>query len=171
MKRRDYRPTVGVGVSGVAAAGCVSVENTGGGGTDTTESSGTTDTAAGTTTGTTREPRWPLRVVTYDSFFGDDGIAGRWLKEAWERDHDTRVEFTVPSSGVNQFVEFMLADEAQQNIAVNNVQFPATTTATLPEEYAQYAYEPAEPVTFTYDELAGNVGEWTEAWTRQVAAN
>lgn len=70
-----------------------------------------------------------------------------------------------------EFVEFMLTDEAQRNIAVNNVQFPATTTAELPEEYAQYAYEPPEPVTFTYEELAGNVDAWTEAWARQVATN
>jgi thiamine transport system substrate-binding protein len=70
-----------------------------------------------------------------------------------------------------EFVEFALGDDAQQNIAVNNVQFPATTTAELPEEYAQYAHEPPESVTFTYDELAGNVGEWTEAWARQVATN
>jgi len=54
---------------------------------------------------------------------------------------------------------------------VNNVQFPATTTAELPEEYAQYAYEPPEPVTFTYEELAGNVEEWTESWAQQVASN
>jgi hypothetical protein len=47
----------------------------------------------------------------------------------------------------------------------------ATTTATLPDEYAQYAYEPAEPVTFTYDELVGNIHEWTEAWAQQVATN
>ncbi|WP_232703313.1 thiamine ABC transporter substrate-binding protein [Halobacterium wangiae] len=70
-----------------------------------------------------------------------------------------------------EFVEFVLTDEAQRNVAVNNVQFPATTTAELPEEYAQYAYEPPEPVTFTYDELAGNVEEWTESWAQQVASN
>lgn len=70
-----------------------------------------------------------------------------------------------------EFVDFMLTDTAQRHIAVNNVQFPATTTASLPEEYAQYAYEPPEPVTFTYQELAGNVEEWTEAWAQQVASN
>jgi len=70
-----------------------------------------------------------------------------------------------------EFVDFLLTDEAQRNVAVNNVQFPATTTAELPEEYAQYAYEPPEPVTFTYEELAGNVEEWTESWAQQVASN
>ncbi|MFB6269886.1 MAG: thiamine ABC transporter substrate binding subunit [Halobacterium sp.] len=75
------------------------------------------------------------------------------------------------SATAAEFVDFMLTDEAQRNIAVKNVQFPATTSASLPEEYAKYAYEPPEPVTFTYEELAGNVDEWTEAWAQQVASN
>jgi len=376
MKRRDYLRTAGVGVVGVAAAGCLQVENGGGG--DATTTDGGTGTTAGTTTGgTTSGDAEPLRVATYDSFFGDDGTAGRWLKDAWEADHDAPIEFTAPSNGVNEFIErkregaavdadlfvglntgelvrvdeslgdaalfdelagdvagtdalkddlridpddralpydtgyislvydgttvdnpgtfealasdeyagtllaqnaqssdpgrafllwtiheygpehyldywerlvengvrvlddwqpsydaflngerpmvvsystdqvyyndedelprhqvgflndqgyanpeavarfadadnpelaaefvsFMLTDEAQRNVAVNNVQFPATTTAELPAEYAQYAYEPPEPVTFTYEELAGNVDEWTEAWAREVATN
>ncbi|WP_336035711.1 thiamine ABC transporter substrate-binding protein [Halobacterium yunchengense] len=69
------------------------------------------------------------------------------------------------------FVDFLLTDEAQRNVAVKNVQFPATTTASLPPEYTQYAYEPPEPVTFTYEELAGNVEGWTEAWAQLVASN
>jgi ABC-type thiamine transport system substrate-binding protein len=40
-----------------------------------------------------------------------------------------------------------------------------------PEEYAQYAREPPEPVTCTCEELAGNVDEWTGAWARQVATS
>ena len=378
MKRRDYLRTVGVGVTGVAAAGCLQVENTGDGDATTSTTGSGTETTTGTTTGgTTSADEGPLRVATYDSFFGDDGTAGNWLKDAWEADHDTTIEFSAPSNGVNEFierkregatidadlflgintgelvrvdeslgdtqlfdelagevagsdaikddlridpqnralpydtgyislvydgttvdnpetfealasdeydgtllaqnaqssdpgrafllwtiheygpenyldywerlvendvrvlddwqpsydaflngerpmvvsystdqvyyndedqlprhqvgflndqgyanpeavarfadadnpslaadfVEFMLTDEAQQNVAVNNVQFPATTTATLPEEYAQYAYEPPEPVTFTYEELAGNVDAWIEAWARQVATN
>ncbi|MDH5018762.1 thiamine ABC transporter substrate-binding protein [Halobacterium rubrum] len=378
MRRRDYLRSVGVGAAGIAVAGCLQVEDTGDDSTATTTTDDATTTEGATTGGTTSGDAETLRVATYDSFFGEEGTAGRWLKAAWEAEHDSTVEFSAPSNGVNQFierkregvgidadlfvglntgelvrvdealgddqrlfdelagevaasdrikddlridpqnralpydtgyislvydgttvedpetfealttdeyegallaqnaqtsdpgrafllwtvheygpdeyldywqrlvdndvrvlddwqpaydaflngerpmvvsystdqvyyndedqlprhqvgflndqgyanpeavarfadsdepelaaefVEFALGDDAQRNIAVNNVQFPATTTAELPEEYAQYAHEPPESVTFTYDELAGNVGEWTEAWARQVATN
>lgn len=64
-----------------------------------------------------------------------------------------------------------LTNDAQSKIAVNNVQFPATTTAGLPDEYDQYAHEPEQPVTFTYEELAGNVEEWTQTWAQELASN
>lgn len=82
-----------------------------------------------------------------------------------------RFENADRSETAADFVEFMLTENAQANIAVNNVQFPATTNAELPEEYAQYAYEPDEPVTFTYEELAGNVEEWTQTWAQEIASN
>jgi thiamine transport system substrate-binding protein len=70
-----------------------------------------------------------------------------------------------------EFMSFMLEPEVQGEIAQRNVAFPATDTATLPEEYAELAKEPDEPVTFTYDELQGSVSEWIEAWERQYAGN
>ena len=70
-----------------------------------------------------------------------------------------------------EFMSFMLEPEVQGEIAQRNVAFPATDTATLPDDYAQLAYEPAEPVTFTYDELQGSVSEWITAWERQFAGN
>jgi thiamine transport system substrate-binding protein len=66
-------------------------------------------------------------------------------------------------------MSFMLTAEAQGRIAERNVQFPAVSDANLDEEFAQYAHEPPEPVTFTYEELAGNVDGWVEDWARQVA--
>ena len=67
------------------------------------------------------------------------------------------------------FMEFMLTSEAQGEIAMRNVQFPAVDDADLDPEFEQYAFVPPEPVTFTYEELAGNVDRWVEEWARQVA--
>jgi len=374
MRRRDYLKTAGVGAAGLLTAGCLQVEES-----EQTSTSTTTDasTTEGTTTGTTSESTEPLTVATYDSFFGDEGTAGRWLKDQWEADHDTEIEYTAPSNGINEFiqrkdqnagidadlfvglntpdlvrvdqslpdsdlfddlradldndgdvkesleidpenrvvaydtgyitpvydsteiddpetfdallepeyegtllaqnaqssdpglafllwtihekgpdvyldywedllandvrvlddwtpaynaftagerpmvvsystdqvyynseeelphhqisflndqgyanpetvgrfgdsdqpetaadfVDFVLTDEAQASVAQKNVQIPATTTASLPEGYAEYAKEPPEPVTFTYEELTGNLDGWTEEWAQLVASN
>ncbi|KTG07964.1 ABC transporter substrate-binding protein [Haloprofundus marisrubri] len=71
----------------------------------------------------------------------------------------------------NQFLSFMLRPEVQAEIAVRNVAFPAISDAPLPEDFAQYAKEPETPVTFTYEELQGNLSEWTDAWAQQFASN
>jgi len=70
-----------------------------------------------------------------------------------------------------EFMSFMLEPDVQGVIAERNVAFPATDTAELPDDYAELAQEPSEPVTFTYDELQGSVSEWVEDWERQYAGN
>ncbi len=77
------------------------------------------------------------------------------------------VDSTAPDATVD-FMEFMLTPDAQGEIAMRNVQFPAVDDAELDEEFAQYAHVPPEPITFTYEELAGNLGQWVEDWARQV---
>ena len=66
------------------------------------------------------------------------------------------------------FMEFVLTPEAQAEIAVRNVQFPAIEGVDPGEEFSKYAFEPPEPVTFTYDDLAGNVSTWVDEWARQI---
>ncbi|SEL01119.1 thiamine ABC transporter substrate-binding protein [Haloferax larsenii] len=70
----------------------------------------------------------------------------------------------------SEFMNFMLRPEVQAEIAVRNVAFPATTTAELPKEFAKYAHEPPEAVTFSYDRLQGNLSGWTDAWAREFAS-
>jgi thiamine transport system substrate-binding protein len=70
-----------------------------------------------------------------------------------------------------QFMDFVLQPEHQAEVAVRNVQFPAVTDADPGEEFTKYAYEPPEAVTFTYDQLLGNVEDWIDQWARQVASN
>jgi len=77
-------------------------------------------------------------------------------------------EGTDRQSLAYEFVDWMLSSRVQSEIAVRNVQFPATDHADLDEEYDQYALEPPEPVTHTYDQLTGNVDGWIEDWAREV---
>ncbi|RAW45256.1 thiamine ABC transporter substrate-binding protein [Halorubrum sp. 48-1-W] len=70
-----------------------------------------------------------------------------------------------------EFMSFMLEPDVQGEIAQRNVAFPATDTAELPDDYAELAQEPAEPVTFTYDQLQGSLDGWTSEWERQFAGN
>jgi len=70
-----------------------------------------------------------------------------------------------------EFMAFLLRPEIQGEIAQRNVAFPATTTAQLPDEYAELAQEPPEPVTFSYEELQGSVGGWVDDWSQQFAQN
>ena len=71
---------------------------------------------------------------------------------------------------VNEFMNFVLTPEVQAEIAVRNVAFPATDTAELPADFAEFAHQPPEAVTFTYDELKGSLSEWTDAWARSFAS-
>ena len=70
-----------------------------------------------------------------------------------------------------RFMEFVLTSEAQAEIATRNVQFPAVEGVDPGGDFGEYALEPPEPVTFSYDELSGNVSGWIEEWARQIASN
>jgi thiamine transport system substrate-binding protein len=70
-----------------------------------------------------------------------------------------------------RFMEFVLRPEIQAGIAKRNVTFPVIADAPLSDTYAKYAKEPPEPVTFSYSELKGNVGEWTDQWAKQFSGN
>jgi len=70
-----------------------------------------------------------------------------------------------------EFMSFALTEEAQAQIAVRNVQFPAVEGVDPGGDFGEYAIEPPEPVTFSYDELSGNVSGWVEEWARQIASN
>lgn len=67
-----------------------------------------------------------------------------------------------------EFMEFILRPDVQGEIAQQNVVFPATDNANVPEEYDELAHEPPEPVTFGYEELAGQVDDWIDAWEREI---
>jgi thiamine transport system substrate-binding protein len=67
-----------------------------------------------------------------------------------------------------ELMAFMLQPDVQGVIAERNVQFPAVDDAELDPEFAELAHVPPEPVTFGYDELAGNLEGWIEDWARLI---
>lgn len=77
---------------------------------------------------------------------------------------------TDNSKLADAFLEFMLSKKAQSKIPTLNVQFPATDWAAPGKEFEKYAKAPDKPVTYSYDQLKGNVEGWVDAWARQIAS-
>lgn len=67
------------------------------------------------------------------------------------------------------FASFMLSPEVQARTAVLNVGLPAVTNAPLPNDFQELVSIPEETISFSYDRLRGNLGNWLEDWSRQVA--
>ncbi len=67
-----------------------------------------------------------------------------------------------------RFLDWMLSTPVQEAVAVRNVQFPAVADADPGGDFGEFALEPPDPVTFSYDDLAGNVSGWVEQWARAV---
>ncbi|WP_435155749.1 thiamine ABC transporter substrate-binding protein [Haladaptatus sp. DFWS20] len=78
---------------------------------------------------------------------------------------------TDNSQLADAFLEFMLSKKAQSKIPTLNVQFPATDWADPGNEFEKYAKAPEKPITYSYDELKGNIEGWVEQWARQIASN
>jgi thiamine transport system substrate-binding protein len=120
-------------------------------------------------------------VVSYstDQVFADESGANlekhqvRFLNDQGYANPEGMAIFAGSSNteAAREFMSFVLRPEVQGEIAVQNVQFPATETAKVPDDYADLAKEPPEPVTFTYEELQGTVSGWIEDWERQFASN
>lgn len=65
-----------------------------------------------------------------------------------------------------EFVDFVLSNEAQAEIARRNAQFPAVEEryVDLSESFATYADRPMNAVTTSYDDLRGDLERWLAAW-------
>jgi thiamine transport system substrate-binding protein len=120
-------------------------------------------------------------VVSYSTdqvyYHGDDVDMSRhqvgFLNDQGYANPETMAMFSDAENPdlAKQFMEFMLTAEAQAEIAVRNVQFPAVEGVTVSDEFEQYALEPPEAVTFAYDDLTGNVDGWIDDWAQLVASN
>ncbi len=67
-----------------------------------------------------------------------------------------------------QFVDFMLSVEFQEDMPLQMFVFPVNPEAELPEVFATYAAIPEEPVTMDIAEIDAHREEWIQAWTETV---
>ena len=72
---------------------------------------------------------------------------------------------------VQTFADFLLEPDVQRKTAVDNVGIPTVADASLPDEFQQYAHVPDDPVQLQYDVLAEHMGDWRDAWAKQVVTN
>ncbi|MFW5978009.1 MAG: thiamine ABC transporter substrate-binding protein [Halohasta sp.] len=120
-------------------------------------------------------------VVSYSTdqvyYHGDDVDSSRhqigFLNDQGYANPEGMAQFADSDSPelAREFMSFMLTEEAQAEIAVRNVQFPAVEGVDPGGDFGEYALEPPEVVTFGYNELAGNVDGWVDEWARQVVSD
>lgn len=70
-----------------------------------------------------------------------------------------------------EFMDFILDPGVQALIAERNVTGPVNETAEPPEVFREYAEQPEESVFFGYDDLEGNLEEWIDDWSREIAGS
>ncbi len=75
---------------------------------------------------------------------------------------------TQKLEAAQQFVDFMLSREFQEDLPLQMFVFPVNREAELPEVFAEYALIPEEPITLEYDVIDENRQRWLTEWTETV---
>ena len=75
---------------------------------------------------------------------------------------------TDNEAAAQQFIDFMLSREFQEDMPLQMFVFPVNAEAELPEVFAEHAAMPENPVTLDPAEIAANRDEWIQAWTETV---
>jgi thiamine transport system substrate-binding protein len=75
---------------------------------------------------------------------------------------------TDNEEAAQQFIDFMLSVEFQEDVPFQMYVFPVNNEAQLPDLFAQYAQIPEEPVVVDYAAIEQNREEWIAAWTETV---
>ena len=66
------------------------------------------------------------------------------------------------------WVDYMLSAEFQEDIPLHMFMFPANQNAHLPEVFAEFAAIPQRPAEVDYADIGANREAWVEAWTGVV---
>jgi thiamine transport system substrate-binding protein len=75
---------------------------------------------------------------------------------------------TDNEEAAQQFIDFMLSVEFQEDVPFQMYVFPVNNEAQLPDLFAEYAQIPDEPVVVDYAAIEANREEWISAWTETV---
>ena len=85
-----------------------------------------------------------------------------------------QIEFAGVLAGTGQpaaaasFVEFMLSDTFQEDVPLNMFVFPVSSSAELPDVFAEHAEVPAAPATMSPEDIEAQRLEWTDRWVEIV---
>lgn len=74
------------------------------------------------------------------------------------------LEGTSNLEGGQQFVDFMISQQFQEDMPLNMFVFPILPDAELPELFVDYAEIPENPATLEYDLIDENREDWIQAW-------
>ncbi len=85
-----------------------------------------------------------------------------------------QIEFAGILRGTNnleaaqQFIDFLLSVEFQEDVPLQMFVFPVNPDAELPPEFVDYAVQPDEPVVFDIAAIEANRERWIQEWTETV---
>lgn len=75
---------------------------------------------------------------------------------------------TPNQSLAQEFVDFMLSRQFQEDMPLNMFVYPTNKNAKLPDVFVKYAQVAEDPATLFYSEIATNRDLWIEAWTETM---
>lgn len=75
------------------------------------------------------------------------------------------LEGAANPDGAEQVVDFLLSREVQEALPTSMYVFPVDADAALPEEWAEFAVQPSEPIEVSPEDIAEHRREWLTEWT------
>lgn len=75
---------------------------------------------------------------------------------------------TEHEAEAQQFIDFMLSVEFQEDVPFQMYVFPVNPDAELPEVFAEYAQIPEEPAALDYEAIEENRDTWIQTWLETV---
>ena len=78
------------------------------------------------------------------------------------------LEGAANPTGAQEVLEFLLSDEVQDDIPVSMYMYPVSPSATLPEEWTEFAPLATDPFEISPEDISANREAWLAAWSETV---